>query len=115
MFVVWLNEGTEHKSAFEKSTLMRIGAYYLRGTWSFIRKVRLVQFLRKLIEQGLLVSGVREMYEEGCKLLSEMERENIGGEERTEEEQKYMYELYLLKVQGIQKHIKEDERMQEVK
>ena len=83
---------------------MRIGTDYLKGRWRPIRKSRLVRFVRKLIEEGIMAQGVKDIYENGCVLLSEMERE---GKEKVEEE--YMCELYLLKVRGIQKNMKENE------
>ena len=52
---------------------------------------------------------MKEMYEEGCRILSEMERSGEGGSEEEEEEERYMCELYLLRVRGEQKKMKESE------
>ena len=56
------------------------------------------------------------MYEEGCRILSDMERrrgEELEEEEEEEEEEEgreeYMSELYLLKVEGEWKRLKENE------
>ena len=46
----------------------------LRGNWKIIRKIRLVCFVRKMIEEGVIVRGVKEIDEEGWRILSEMER-----------------------------------------
>ena len=93
---------------------MQMGTTYLKGKWKVIRKIRVVRLIRKLIEEGIMVRGVKEMYEEGCRILSEMERGVYGGGgggegEENEEEKGYLYELYLLKVRGMQKKITEDE------
>ena len=108
MFVGWIKERKEHKQVFENSSIMRMGQSYLRGKWNAVRKIRVVRLIRKVIEEGIIVRGVMEIYEEACKILSakesEKEREGGGGEE-----DRYMYELYLLKVRGIQKKLKDDE------
>ena len=104
MFVGWIKEGEEHKTAFENSSAILMGQVYLRGTWNVIRKIRLVRLIRKMIEEGIVVRGVKEIYEEGCKILSEMERREVK-----EDEEEYMFELYMMKVRGIEKKIKEDE------
>ena len=106
LFVGWIKEEEEHKRAFESSSIIRMGRRYLGGTWNVVRKARIVRLIRKAIEEGIIVKGVREIYDEGCRILSE--KENLEGEEE-EQEYKYMYELYLLKVRGIQKKLKEDE------
>ena len=114
-FIGWINENKEeHKAALESSSLMQMGRNYLKGRWSVIRKIRVVRLLRKLIEEGIMVRGLREIYEEGCRILSEMEKEVYGGGGgegigEKEEEEEYMRELYLLKVRGIQMKMKEDE------
>ena len=77
---------------------MRVGREYLRGSWSYIRKGRLVRVIRKLIEGGMIVKGVKEIFEEGWKILSEIERGRVR-----EEEEEYLCQLYLLKLCGIQK------------
>ena len=104
MFVGWIKEGEEHKTAFENSSAILMGQVYLRGTWNVIRKIRLVRLIRKMIEEGIVVRGVKEIYEEGCKILSEMERREVK-----EDEEEYMFELYMMKVRGIEKKMKEDE------
>ena len=109
IFIVWIKEGGEHTAAFENSSLIRMGKRSLRGTWDVVRKIRLVRLIRKLIEEGIMVSGVKEIYEEGCRLLTEMERGSEGGEEEEDEEVGYMFELYLMKVRGQQKNMKKDE------
>ena len=86
-------------------SVLRIGRDYLRGNFKIIRKIRLVHFIRKLITEGIVVRGVREIYEEGVTILSEMERREV----EEEEEEGYMSELYLLKIRGIWKKMKEDE------
>ena len=104
MFVGWIKEGEEHKTAFENSSAILMGQVYLRGTWNVIRKIRLVRLIRKMIEEGIVVRGVKEIYEEGCKILSEMERREVK-----EDEEEYMFELYMMKVRGMKKKMKEDE------
>ena len=104
MFFGWIKEGEEHRRVFEMCQLLRVGRDYLRGNWKIIRKVRFVRFMRKLIEEGIIVSGVKEIYEEGVRILREMEGGEVG-----EEEEEYMFELYLMKVRGIEKKMKEDE------
>ena len=51
------------------------------------------------------------MYEEGCRILSEMEvrGEEVEEGEEEEEEERYLFELCLLHVRGEQKNLKEDE------
>ena len=104
MFLGWVNEKAEHKTAFEACSLMQTGRSNLQGRWKIIRKIRLVRFVRKLIEEGVIVRGVREIYEEGWRILSEMERREVKAEE-----EEYMFELYLMKVRGMEKKMKEDE------
>ena len=104
MFLGWVNEKAEHKTAFEACSLMQTGRSNLQGRWKIIRKIRLVRFVRKLIEEGVIVRGVREIYEEGVRILSEMEKRKVK-----EEEEEYMFELYMLKVRGMEKKMKEDE------
>ena len=93
---------------------MQMGRTFLNGRWKIIRKIRLVRFLRKIISEGVIVRGVREIYEEGCRILSEMERgrgegsKELEGEEE-EGREEYMCELYLLRVGGEQKRLKENE------
>ena len=112
IFVGWIKEGEEHKRAFENSSAVKMGSGYLHGRWKTIRKVRLVRLIRRVIEEGIIVKGVKELYEEGCRLLSEIEKGRTGGEGEEgeeEEEERYMYELYLLRVRGEQKKLKENE------
>ena len=106
VFVGWIKEKPEHKAAFEHSLLMQIGKRYLTGNWKIIRKIRLVRLIRRVIEEGIIGEGVKELDEEGCRILSEMERRGEEVEEGGEEE-RYMYELFLLKVRGEQKKVKE--------
>ena len=108
VFVAWIKEGEENQRAFEDSSVMKMGQRYLSGTWNLIRKIRFVRLIRRMIEEGIIGRGVEEMYEEGCRILSEMElrREEV---EEGEEEERYMCELYLLRVRGVQKKMKENE------
>ena len=113
MFFKWINEGEEKKQAFLNSAIMQIWKRYLGGNWTFIRKVRLVRFIRKLITEVIIVRGVKEIFEEGVRILGEMEGEeeergNEGEEGEEEDEHEYMFELYLLKVRGIQKKMIEE-------
>ena len=108
MFIGWIKEGGDHERAFETSSFIQMGKNSLRGTWTVVRKIRVVRLIWKLIEEEIMVRGVRERYEEGCTILSEKETGIYGGGEN-EEEQKYMCELYLLRVRGEQKKLKEDE------
>ena len=108
----WIKRGEEEKQAFENS--LEITDVFLRQLkgrrWTVIRKIRLVRFIRRMIEEGIIVRGVREMYEEGCRILSEMG--SGRGEELEEEgreEERYMCELYLLKVRGERERLKENE------
>ena len=78
---------------------MRVGSEYLSGAWTLIRKIRLVNFIRELIEHNIQVSGVETIFEKGCELLSQMER-------RTELKKEYMSALYLMTVRGRQKNLK---------
>ena len=103
-FIRWIKVSTDHKRAFESSHLMQIGKRYLGGNWKIIRKIRFVRFVRKMIEEGIIVRGVKEIYEEGWRILSEMERREVKAEE-----EEYMFELYLMKVRGMEKKMKEDE------
>ena len=116
LFVGWIKEGEEHQRAFENSRVMQTGKVTLRGNWNVIRKARFVRLIRRMIEEGIIVKGVEEMYEEGCRILSEMERGREGREEEEEceeeeeeEVERYMCELYLLRVRGEQKKMKESE------
>ena len=104
MFMGWIKEGEEQKTAFENSRVMQIGKGNLRGNWKIIRKVRFVRMIRKMIEEGIMIRGMNEICEEGCRILSEMERRKVR-----EEEEEYMFELYMLTVRGIEKKMKEDE------
>ena len=104
VFMGWIKEGEEEKSAFENSRVMQIGKGNLGGNWKIIRKIRFVRLIRKIIEEGIIVRGMKEIYEEGWRILSEMERS-----EMKEEEEGYMFELYMMKVRGIEKNIGEDE------
>ena len=93
--VAWYNESDEHKGAFVRSKPMQDSRQYLRGRpWSYIRKVRLLRFIRRLIAEGIVTPAVREICTEACTLLSEMEHESDG---REEEEQAFMGELVLLR------------------
>ena len=110
MFISWAKEGAENKEAVENSTIDANSRRYLRGGFPIIRKIRTVRLIRKIIEEGISIRGVREMYEEGMRLLLEIGKKGaggIGGEE--EEEEKLMGELCLLKYRGEEKKIKEDE------
>ena len=114
MFVGWIKEGEEHKKAFERCSIMQLGGNYLRGVRAIIRKIRFVRLIRRVIEEGIMVKGVNEIYEDGCRILDEMVGGRGKGEEEEEEEEeeekeRYMYELWLLKVRGIEKKLKEDE------
>ena len=117
MFLEWIKEGEEHQRAFETTRVMQIGTGNLGGNWKLIRKTRLVRLIRKMIEEGIIRRGVQELYEEGCRILSKMER-GSGGKEDNEEEEKnekeeeeeeekekerYMHELSLLRFRGRQK------------
>ena len=57
LFVGWIKEGEEHKIAFENNPFIRMGQRYLRGTWSVIRKIRLVRLIRRVIEEGIIGRG----------------------------------------------------------
>ena len=83
---------------------MQNGKQNLGVTSNVIRKIRIVRFIRKLIDEGIICRGVKELYEEGCRILSEMEKKKVE-----DEEEAYMSQLYLLKVRGIEKNMKEDE------
>ena len=102
----WIKCGEEEKEAFENSPEMT-GMYLrqLKGRrWNVIRKIRVIGLIRRMIEEGIIVKGVEEIYKEGCRILSEMERGREGREEEEdEEEERYMYELSLLRVRGEQK------------
>ena len=114
MFVGWIAEGEEHKAAFENSTEMT-GVFLSqlkRRSWNVTRKVRVIRLIRKLVEEGIIVRGVKELYEEGCRILSNMEMEEEGGSEEEEEEEgqeQYMSELYLLRLRGEQKKLRESD------
>ena len=102
----WIKCGEEEKEAFENSPEMT-GMYLrqLKGRrWNVIRKIRVIGLIRRMIEEGIIVKGVEEIYKEGCRILSEMERGREGREEEEdEEEERYMCELSLLRVRGEQK------------
>ena len=108
IFIKWIKEGEEHKKAFERCSIMQIGGNYLKGAQTLIRKIRFVRLIRRVIEEGIMVRGVNEIYEDGCRILDEIVGGSREGEEE-EEEERYMYELWLLKVRGIEKKLKEDE------
>ena len=109
VFMRWIKCGEEQKGAFENSPVMGMHLRHLKGRrWKIIRKIRLVRLIRRMIEEGIIVRGVREMYEEGCRILLQMERSGEEVEEGGEEE-RYMYELYLLRVRGERKKMKESE------
>ena len=80
LIISWMQEGEEHQEAFENSTVIRLGQTALGGSWPMLRKIRLVRLIRKLIERSILTARIRELYQEGCRLLSEMER-RTGGED----------------------------------
>ena len=66
--------------------------------------------IRRVIEEGFIVKGVEDIYKEGCRILSEMERGREEGEEdEAEEVARYMSALYLLRFRGEQKKLKESE------
>ena len=119
MFIRWIKEGEEHGRTFERCSVMQIGRNYLTGTRNTVRKkIRFVRLIRELIGEKIIVNGMREIYEEGCRILSEMVgrrggREEEESEEEEEEEDKeeeqYLYELCVLKVIGEEKKVKEDE------
>ena len=113
LLIGWIKEGEEHQRAFENSGAMKSGKINLRGTWKVIQKIRFVRMIRRVIEEGITDGGVKEMYEEGCRILEEISRgrgrEEEEEEEEGEEEERYMYELWLLKVRGEWKKMKEDE------
>ena len=123
MFLEWIKEREEHQRAFENGPEMTgLFLKQLKGRrWNIIRKIRLVRLIRRLIEEGIISGGVKEIYEEGCRILSKMERGRDTSEEGEEEEEeeeeegeeeekeRYMCELYLLKVRGEQKKLKENE------
>ena len=106
MFIGWVKEGEEHEKAFESSSAMQMGKKNLQGKWKTIRKIRLVRLIRRVIEEGIMVKGVKEMYEEGCRILEAIAGRRAGREEGEEgkEEERYMYELWLLKVRGEHKN-----------
>ena len=100
MFFKWIKE-EEHKRVFEKSTTLRVLKEYLRGAWDVIRKIRLVRFIRRLIEEGIIVPGVADIYGEGRQLLSEMEKAGTGGGEQEDGNLiQFRDELRHLKAQG---------------
>ena len=112
VFIEWIKEGEEHAQTFENSTIIQMGKRYLRGNWKTIRKIRLVRFIRRLIEEGITTEGVKGIFEEGCRMLSDMERSEDGGreeEDEKKEKEEYLFELYLLRVRGDQKKLKADE------
>ena len=96
---------------FSNSAIMQMGKQYLCGNWPYTRKIRLARFIRKVIVRGILVRGVREIYEEGVRILREMEGKEEGKEEEEEDRGRnaFMFELYLMKLGGIQKKLGEDE------
>ena len=74
MFVGWIKEGEEHKTAFENSAVMGMYLRQLKGRrWDVIRRIRLVRLIRRVIEEGIIGGGVKGMYEEGCRILSVIE------------------------------------------
>ena len=119
MFIRWIKEREEHGRTFERCSVMQIGRNYLTGTRNTVRKkIRFVRLIRELIGEKIIVNGMREIYEEGCRILSEMvgrrggreeEEESEEEEEEDKEEEQYLYELCVLKVIGEEKKVKEDE------
>ena len=107
MLIRWVND--EHKIELVNSKLERMRNIYLQGTWTIIRKIRIVQLIRKMIEEEILISGVKGMYEEGCRLLSQMENRGVRREEGVENEDTLIAELLLLKYRGEEKGLKESE------
>lgn len=121
VFIWWINCGEEQKEAFENRPEMRLFVSQLEAeAGNIVRKIRVIRFIRTLIKEGIIGRRVKEMYEVGCKILSEMEgrreeeEEELGQEEeekKKEIQEAYMVELYLLKVEGIKKNIKENEML----
>ena len=59
-----------------------------------------------MIEDGIMVKGVGEISEEGCRILSEMERSGeVGRVEEGGEEERYVWELYLVRIRGEEKKL----------
>ena len=52
---------------------------------------------------------MRTMYEEGCKLLNELETGRYREEQEGEIEERYRFELYRLKIRGEEKNMKVDD------
>ena len=88
---------------------MRVGTAFLKETWNISRKIRFVRLIRQLIEEGIMITGMREIVEEACRILSEMERSEVRERKLEDKKAECMSELYLLKVQGMQKNMIEDE------
>ena len=76
VFIRWMEEGEEeHKEALENSGVEGMCRKYLRGaSFPIIIKIRVVRMIRKIIEEGIMIRGVKEMYEEGYRLMGEMEK-----------------------------------------
>ena len=116
VFIRWMEEGEEeHKEALENSGVEGMCRKYLRGaSFPIIIKIRVVRMIRKIIEEGIMIRGVKEMYEEGYRLMGEMEkgRREGGGRRRggwDEEEDMLMGELYVMKYVVEEKGLKENE------
>ena len=84
---------------------------YLRGIFPIIRKTRIVRLIRKMIEEGIMVSRVKEMYEEGMRLLLEMKKEEADRKEGEEGKDTLMTELLLLKYRGEEKGLQSEEKI----
>ena len=114
IFITWIKEGGEHKTVFENCSAMKMGKSYLQGSWNVARKIRLARFIRKMIEEGTIVSGMKELCEESCRILRDMvgrrgTDEEEEEDEEVEEQEHYISELCLLKLIAEKKKVKEDE------
>ena len=111
MFLSWVKERAENKEALDNSNIDRLSQRYLRGAFPIVQKCRVVRLIRRIIEEGVTVRGVVEMYEAGMKLLMEITKGGKKeGEEEEEEKIKLIGELCLLQSIGEEKKIKENEK-----
>ena len=105
--VGWIKEGEEHQKAFENSSAMKMGRVYLQGGWKTIRKTRFVRMIRRMIEEGSIVNGMNEVYEEGCRILSQVEEKKKR--EKMEEEKRKMEEAEK-RLEEANKRMEEEKR-----
>ena len=108
VFFDWVNEG-DHRTVFENCTAMQMYRVYLQGVWGITQKIRFIRLIRKLIERAIVVKSVEGVFEEGCRILCAMEDEAEDGMEDRAREDQYRFELYLLKIRGVQRKMKYDE------